>query len=171
LDLGVLVRKGVLEVLDLLSNNSEGVTVKEFREKAPMSKHTFGLLRDNGLVELTTKDVVVREAPVKVMRASCWLSDKGKKVLELCGSVDADLLKVTPKQLECMKMLEGGKKHLSDVPEGFHPTLQNLVKRGFIEKSVAKDETKRKVYRKRLVCTITEKGAKAHKALKTIQSL
>jgi len=85
--------------------------------------------------------------------------------------VDADLLRVTPKQLECLKMLEEGKKHLSEIPEEFKPTLQSLVKRGLVEKRVAEEETKRKVYGKRLVYTITEKGLKAYKALKTIESL
>jgi len=171
LDLRVFARKGVLEVLDLLSDNSEGVTAKEFREKAPVGKHTLSLLRDNGLVELATKEVAVREVSVRRRRASYWLSDKGEKVLELCGGVDADILRVTPKQLECMKLFEGGKKHLSDFPEGFKQTLQNLVKRGLVENRVAEEETKRKVCGKRLVYAITEKGLKARKALKTIEAL
>jgi len=158
LEFKVLVRKGVLEVLD-------------FREKTPVSVESLRLLRDNGLVEFTAKQVVVREVPVKLKRASCWLSDKGKRMLELCGEVDADLLRVTPKQLECLKMLEKERKYLSDLPEGLKPTLQNLVKRGLVEKRVAEEETKRKVYGKRLVYTITEKGVKAHEALKTIEAL
>lgn len=60
---------------------------------------------------------------------------------------------------------------MAEIPEGFHPTLQNLVKRGLVEKRVEEVETKRKIYGKRLVCTITEKGAKAYKALKTLQAL
>jgi len=171
LEFKVLVRKGVLEVLDLLSGSEEGITAKKLREKTPVSIDTLRLLRDNGLVEFTAKQVVVREVPIKLRRASCWLSDKGKQLLELSGEVDADLLRVTAKQLECLKMLEKGKKHLSDIPEGLKPTLQNLVKRGLVEKRVAEEETKRKVYGKRLVYTITEKGAKAYKALKTIASL
>jgi len=171
LEFKVLVRKGVLEVLDLLSGSEDGVTARELKEKTPVSTDTLRLLRDNGLVEFTAKQVVVREVSVKLKRASCWLSDKGKQLLELCSEVDADLLRVTPKQLECLKMLEEGKKHLSDVPEGLKPTLQNLVKRGLVEKRVAEEEAKRKVYGKRLVYTITEKGAKAHEVLKVIEAL
>jgi len=171
LDFKVLVRKGVLEVLDLLSGNDEGVTARELREKTPVSTESLRLLRDNGLVEFTAKQVVVREVPVKLRRASCWLSDKGKRLLELCGEVDADLLRVTPKQLECLKLLEKEKKYLSEILEEFKPTLQNLVKRGLVEKRVAEEETKRKVYGKRLVYTITEKGLKAYEALKVIDAL
>jgi len=171
LEFKVLVRKGVLEVLDMLSSSDEGVTARELREKTPVSVESLRLLRDNGLVEFTAKQVVVREVPVKLRRASCWLSDKGKRMLELCGEVDTDLLRITPKQLECLKMLEKGKKFLSDLPEDLKPRLQNLVKRGLVEKHVAEEETKRKVYGKRLVYTITEKGAKVYEALKTIESL
>jgi len=171
LEFKVLVRKGVLEVLDLLSGSDEGVTARELREKTPVSVESLRLLKEYGLVEFTAKQVVVREVPVKLRRASCWLSDKGKRMLELCGEVDADLLRITPKQLECLKLLEKGKKYLSEISEEFKPTLQNLVKRGLVEKHVAEEETKRKVYGKRLVYTITEKGAEAHKALKTIASL
>jgi hypothetical protein len=72
----------------------------------------------------------------------------------------------------CLRLFEGEKKkHISDFPEGFKPTVYDLIKRGFVEKSLGEEETKRKVYGKRLVCTITEKGLKAHKALKTIESL
>jgi len=171
LEFKVLVRKGVLEVLDLLSSSDEGVTARELREKTPVSTDTLRLLRDNGLVEFTAKQVVVREVSVKLKKASCWLSDKGKQMLKLLGEVDTDLLRITPKQLECLKLLEKGKKHLSEISEEFKPTLQNLVKRGLVEKHVAEEETKRKVYGKRLVYTITEKGAKAYEALKTIESL
>jgi DNA-binding HxlR family transcriptional regulator len=176
LDFGVLVRKGVSEVLDFLSDNSEGVPFVELREKAHVNKHTLRnallLLRDNGLVELATRDVVVREVPVKLRRASYWLSDKGKRLIEVCDVVGVELLKVSPKQLECLRLFEGEKKkHISDFPEGFKPTVYDLIKRGFVEKSLGEEETKRKVYGKRLVCTITEKGLKAHKALKTIESL
>jgi len=98
LEFKVLVRKGVLEVLGLLSGSSdEGVTARELREKTPVSLESLRLLRDNGLVEFTAKQVVVREVPVKLKRASCWLSDKGKRMLELCSEVDADLLRVTPR--------------------------------------------------------------------------
>jgi len=171
LEFKVLVRKGVLEVLDLLSGSDEGVTARELREKTPVSVESLRLLRDNGLVEFTAKQVVVREVSVKLKRASCWLSDKGKRLLELCSEVDADLLRVTPKQLECLKMLEGGKKRLSEIPEGLKATLQSLVKRGLVEKQAAEEEVKHKVYGKRLVYTITEKGAKAYRALKAIESL
>jgi len=171
LEFKVLVRKGVLEVLDLLSSSDEGVTARELREKTPVSTDTLRLLRDNGLVEFTAKQVVVREVSVKLKRASCWLSDKGKRLLELCDEVDADLLRVTPKQLECLKLLEKEKKYLSDLPEDLKARLQNLVKRGLVEKRVAEEEAKRKVYGKRLVYTITEKGAKAYEALKTIKAL
>jgi len=171
LEFKVLVRKGVLEVLDLLSGSSEGVTARELREKTPVSTDTLRLLRDNGLVEFTAKQVVVREVSVKLKKASCWLSDKGKQMLKLLGEVDTDLLRITPKQLECLKLLEKGKKYLSEVSEEFKPTIQNLVKRGLVEKRVAEEETKRKVYGKRLVYTITEKGLKAYEALKTIKSL
>jgi len=171
LEFKVLVRKGVLEVLGLLSGSEGGVTAKELREKTPVSTDTLRLLRENGLVEFTAKQVVVREVPVKLKRASCWLSDKGKRMLELYSEVDADLLRVTPKQLECLKLLEKGKKYLSEILDEFKPTLQGLVKRGLVEKRVAEEETKRKVYGKRLVYTITDKGAKAYEALKTIESL
>jgi DNA-binding HxlR family transcriptional regulator len=176
LDLRILVRKGVPEVLDFLSDSSEGVPFVELREKAHVNKHTLRnallLLRDNGLVELATRDVVVREVPVKLRRASYWLSDKGKRLVEVCDVVGVELLKVSPKQLECLRLFEGEKKkHISDFPEGFKPTVYDLIKRGFVEKSLGEEETKRKVYGKRLVCTITEKGLKAHKALKTIESL
>jgi DNA-binding PadR family transcriptional regulator len=90
---------------------------------------------------------------------------------ELSKSVDADLLKITPKQLECLRLLEGEEKHLSDVPEDVQPTLRKLVDRGLVEKRVAEEETKRKVYGKKHIYTITEKGLKAYKALKTIQAL
>jgi DNA-binding PadR family transcriptional regulator len=60
---------------------------------------------------------------------------------------------------------------LAEIREGFHQTLRKLVKRGLVEKRVEEEETKREVYGKMLVCTITEKGAKAYKALKTLQSL
>ena len=66
---------------------------------------------------------------------------------------------------------KGGKKHSSDIPEGLKATLQGMVKRGLVKKRVAKEEVKRKIYGRRLVCTITEKGVKAHEALKTIKSL
>jgi len=171
LEFKVLVRKGVLEVLELLSDSGEGVTARELREKTPVNVESLRLLRENGLVDFTAKQVVVREVSVKVKRASCRLSDKGKRMLELSGEVDADLLRITPKQLECLKLLEDGKKLLSDIPEGLKPTLQGLVKRGLVEKRVAEEETKRKVYGKRLVYTITEKGAKAYEALKTIETL
>jgi hypothetical protein len=128
-------------------------------------------LRDKGLVELATKEVAVREVPTKRKMAFLWLSEKGKKVLELSGSVDADLLRVTPKQLECLKLLEDGKKRVSEIPEDFHLTLQNLVKRELVEKRMEEVEATHKVYGKRLVCTITERGAKAHKILKAIQAL
>jgi len=76
LDLRVFAKKGVLEVLDLLSDNSEGVPFVELREKAPVNKHTLNkalaVLRDNGLVELSAKNVVVQEVPVKLKRAFCW---------------------------------------------------------------------------------------------------
>lgn len=140
-----------------------------------MNKHTLNkalaVLRDKGLVELSAKDVVVQEVPVKLKRAFCWLSDKGVKMLELSGSVDADLLNVTPKQLELLRLLKGGKKPLAEIPKRFHPSIKNVVNKGLVEKRVEEEETKREVYGKRLVCTITEKGAKAYKALKTLQSL
>jgi DNA-binding PadR family transcriptional regulator len=60
---------------------------------------------------------------------------------------------------------------LAEIPEGFHLILRELVKRGLVEKGVEEVETKREVYGKRLVCTITERGAKARKALKAIQAL
>jgi predicted transcriptional regulator len=176
LDLRILVRKGVSEVLDFLSDNSEGVTFVELCERVHVNRHTLRsallLLRDNGLVELATREVVVREVPVKLRRASYWLSDKGKKIIEACDVVGVEPLRVSPKQLECLRLFEGEKKkHISDFPEGFKPTVYDLIKRGFVEKSLGEEETKRKVYGKRLVCTITEKGLKAHKALKTIESL
>ena len=110
MDLRVFARKGVLEVLDLLSDNSEGVPFVELREKANVNKctlrNTLLFLRDKGLVELATKEVAVREVPTKRRMASWWLSEKGRKALELSGSIDADLLRVTPKQLECLRLLE-----------------------------------------------------------------
>jgi DNA-binding HxlR family transcriptional regulator len=99
------------------------------------------------------------------------LAKAGRKLLELLGEVKVDLLRVTPKQLECLKMLEHGKKYTSDIPEKLRATLQNLVKRELVEKRITEEETTQKVYGKRLTYTITEKGAKAHKTLKTIEAL
>lgn len=41
------------------------------------------------------------------------------------------------------------RKHISDFPEGLRATLQNLVKRGLVEKRVTEEETTQKVYGKR----------------------
>jgi DNA-binding GntR family transcriptional regulator len=69
--------------LNFLSDISEGVTFVELCERAHVNKHTLRnallLLRNNGLVELATREVVVREVPVKLRRASYWISDKGKR--------------------------------------------------------------------------------------------
>lgn len=144
----------------------------ELREKAGVNKYTLRInllfLRDKGLVELATKKVAVREVPTKRRMASFWLSEKGRKVLELSGSVDADFLRVTSKQLECLRLLEGGKKRLAEIPEGFYLTLRKLVKRELVKKGVEEVETKCKVYEKRLVYTITEREGKALKAIQTI---
>jgi len=176
LDLKILVRNGVFEVLDLLSGRGEGVTVKELREKVPISKSTLQVLRKSGLVELSYERVVVREVPVKLKRASYWLSEKGMRMIELFESLSevrsTDLLRITSKQLECLKLLlKGEKKYMTEIPKGLRPTLQSLVQRGLAEKYTTEEEEKRKVRRKRLVYRITEKGVKARKLLKTIKSL
>ena len=98
-----------------------------------MNKHTLNkalaVLRDKGLVELSAKDVVVQEVPVKLKRAFCWLSDKGVKMLELSGSVDADLLNVTPKQLELLRLLKVERSPLLKSLNAFtHPSKTLLTR-------------------------------------------
>jgi DNA-binding IclR family transcriptional regulator len=67
LDLRVFSRKGVLEVLDLLSDNSEGFVFGELREKAHVNEFTLRslmrFLRDNGLVELSARGGCLTRGP------------------------------------------------------------------------------------------------------------
>ena len=171
MDLKVFNRKGVVDVLEILSESKKGIPNRELREKTSITSKNLRMLREHGLIEFSVEKIAVREITVKLKRAFCWLSDKGKKMLELYGTIDADLLKITPKQVECLKLLKDGKKRLSEIPKSLKPTIKNLFDRDLVEKRMVEEEVKREIYARKRVYTLTEKGAKAYKAIKIIQGL
>ena len=158
-------------MLEILSESKKGIPNRELRDKTSITSKNLRILREHGLIEFSVEKIAVREITVKLKRSFFWLSDKGKKMLELYGTVDADLLKITPKQVECLKFLKDGKKRLSEIPENLKHTINHLFDRNLVEKRVVEEEVKREVYVRKRVYTLTEKGAKAYKAIKTIQAL
>ena len=76
MDLKVFNRKGVVDVLEILSESKKGIPTRELREKTSITSKNLRMLREHGLIEFSVEKIAVREITVKLKRASCWLSDK-----------------------------------------------------------------------------------------------
>lgn len=176
MDIRILSRQGVPDVLDILSKGGEKpVTTKELLEKTPVNRQILRVIRKEGLVEVSEERVLLRTVPVKIRHASYRLTEKGRKMLELCTTLseeDTELLRITPAQIKAITSLKGGEwKRMRDLPEEARNAVQNIVKRGLVEKRVSEEEENREVYGVKRLYTITEKGLKVDKAYKTIKFL
>jgi len=167
--LRVLVRRGAAEFLENLAAG-EALTPKKLKE-LNMSKYTLRVLMKEGLIEVKSEETLVREETLKVKRILYELTDRGRRILELYRSLDEDkdVLKVTEKQIEIMESLSGGARIRRELPNEYG--VDNLVRRGFVKRSTVEREEPRKIYGKRRVYRITEKGRKAYELYNSLKSL
>lgn len=168
----VLLRKGVPEALAVLAERP--VTSAEVRRLAPIDKRDLAILRGEGLVEFGVKEFV-EEVLMRVRRMTYGLTEKGLQMMELHAKLlearGADLLQVTPRQLECLGALVEGRRTFRGIPGAEHTVLNGLARRGLIDKRVEEVEETRRLQRSKPVYTLTEKGKRAHEACRIIESL
>ena len=162
-----LLRKGVPQALAALAEGP--LTSAELRRKTPIDKRGLAILKREGLVEVSVKEFV-EEVPVKVKRLTYGLTQTGRRMMELHETL-SDMLRVTPRQLECMKPLREGRKTFKEIPGAVYTVLNGLARRGLINKRVAEVEVIRRLRRRKPVYALTERGERAHEACKIIESL
>jgi len=177
LDIRILARKDVAEALEYLGE-SEGNSVSgsELREKTGIHKRNLSLLMDEGVLERSEERVLVRTIPIRRRIATYNISDKGKRLLEICEDLSEEeteeFLKVSKNQLDVLRIfLKEGPKRSRDLPEITSDFLYRLVNRGFLEKDIKEIEDKQEIYRKKRTYTLTDKGKKLYEAIKVIVSL
>ena len=177
MNIKILVRKGVSEALELLAEaEKNSALADELREKTGISRKKLALLADEGLLEKSDETVLVRTAPIKRRIATYSLSDKGKRLLEICENISdeeaKDFLRVPPHQLDVLRFLsKEGPKRARDILDTPSDKLQRIVKKGVLDKKVEEVEETRQVFRLKRTYTLTGKGTKICKALQTIKSL
>ena len=165
-DLKILVIKGVVEALGRLAAG-EVLTSKGFRELG-VSEYARKRLMGEGLIEVKSEEVLVREEKLKIKRTLYELTDKGRTVLKLYRTL-GDALKITEKQIEILDSLSEGPRTRRQLPNRY--CVDRLVRRGFVKRSKIEREEPRKVYGKTRIYRITEKGKKAYKLYKNLKSL
>jgi len=177
LNIGILARKGVAEVLEVLGE-AEGNSALggELREKTGIHKRNLSLLVDEGVLERSEERVLVRIIPIRRRIATYSITDKGKRLLEICEGLSEeeakDFLRVSKNQLDVLRIfLKEGPKRSRDLPETPSDFLNRLVNRGFLEKEVKEFEDKHEVYRWKHTYVLTDKGKRLYEAVKTIISL
>jgi len=177
LNIKILARKGVAEVLEILGESEENSAIgSDLRDKTRISKINLALLVDEGVLEKSEERVLVRTIPIRRKIATYSITDKGKRLLEICQGLSEDeakdFLKVSKNQLDVLgRFLKEGPKRVRDLPETPTDFLYRLVNRGFLEKEVKGMEDKQEVYRNKRTYTLTDKGKKLYEAVKTIISL
>jgi len=177
LDIKILAKKGVSEVLEILGE-AEGNSAlgNELREKAGIHKRNLSLLVDEGVLERSEERVLVRTIPIMRRIATFSITDKGKRLLEICENLTEeeaeDFLKVSKNQLDVLRIfLKEGPKRSRDLPEAPTDFLNRMVNRGFLDKDVKEFEDKQEIYRNKRTYMLTDKGKKIYEAYKTIISL
>ena len=160
----ILVRKGVPEALGVLAEGP--LTSAELRRRTPIDKRGLAILKREGLVEFDVKEFV-EEVPVRVKRLTYGLTEKMKLHARLSETRGADLLQVTPRQLECLAALVEDRRTFRDIPNAEYTVLNGLARRGLIDRRVAEVE----VQRKKPVYTLTKRGERAYEACRIIESL
>jgi len=177
LDIKFLARKGVSEALTLLGEAEDNsVLGSELKEKAGITSDKLKVLVDEGVLERSDERVLVRTIPVRRRISTYSISDKGKRLLEICetltGDEAKDFLKVSQQQLEVLRVfLKEGPKRSRELPETPSDFLMRLTNRGFLDKEVREEEDKHDVYRLKRTYTLTDKGRKLYEAYRTIISL
>jgi len=85
LDIKILARKGVAEVLEVLGE-AEGNSAlsSELREKTGITHKKLKILVDEGVLDRSEERVLVRTVPIRRRIATYNISDKGKRLLEIC---------------------------------------------------------------------------------------
>lgn len=137
-----------------------------------MGRDTVKELLREGLIEIKDEEALVKERTVKVKRTLYELTDRGRRILKLYRSLDKgdlNILRITENQIEIMESLSEGARRRRELPS--EHGVDNLVRRGFVKRSRVEVEESRKVYGKRLVYRITEKGKKAYELYKSLKSL
>jgi len=177
LNIKILTRKGVAEALEFLGEAEGNSALKaELMEKTGISKHTLALLVDEGVLERSKERILARTIPIKRRIATYSITDKGKRLLEICKGLSEEeakeFLRVTKNQLDVLRiLLKDGPKRSRDIPEAPADFLMRLVNRGFLEKDVKEVEDEQEVYRLKQTYTLTDKGKKLYEAYKIIKSL
>jgi len=177
LNIKILARKGVAEVLEFLGESEENSAVgSNLRDKTRISKSNLALLVDEGVLEKSEERVLVRTIPIRRRIATYSITDKGKRLLEICQGLSEEeaknFLKVSKNQLNVLRIfLKEGPKRARDLPETPGDFLMRLAKRGFLQKEVKEIEDKQDVYRRKRTYSLTDKGKKLYEAIKTIISL
>jgi len=177
LNVRILARKGVAEVLEVLGE-SEGNSAlgNELREKTGISKSNLALLVDEGVLDRSEERVLVRTIPIRRRISTFSITDKGKRLLEICEGLSEeeakDFLRVSKNQLDVLRIfLKEGPKRSRDLPEAPTDFLNRLANRGFLEKEVKETEDKQEIYRRKRTYILTDKGKKLYEAVKIIVSL
>jgi len=168
--LRVLVRRGAAEFLEKLAAG-EALTPKKLKE-LNMSKYTLKVLVREGLIEVKSEEMLVREETLKVKRTLYELTDRGRRILKLYRSLDEedlDVLRITGNQVKIMESLSEGARMRRELPNKYG--VYNLVKRGFVKRGTVEREEPRKIYVKRRVYKITEKGKKAYELYDNLRTL
>jgi len=136
LNVRILARKGVAEVLEVLGE-SEGNSAlgNELREKARISKNNLALLVDEDVLDRSEERVLVRTIPIRRRIATFSITDKGERLLEICEGLSEeeakDFLRVSKNQLDVLRVfLKEGPKRSRDLPEVPTDFLNRFVNRG-----------------------------------------
>jgi len=148
----------------------------DLREKTGISKGNLALLVDEGVLEKSQERVLVKTIPIKRRIATYSITDKGKRLLEICQGLSEDeaeeFLKVSKKQLDVLRIfLKEGPKRSRDLSETPTDFLARLANRGFLQKEVKETEDKQDVYRLKRTYSLTDKGKRLYEAIKIIVSL
>ena len=93
MDIKFLARKGVSEALTLLGEDEDNsVLGRELKEKTGITSNKLKILVDEGVLERSDERVLVRTIPIRRRISTYNISDKGKRLLEICESIDSILV-------------------------------------------------------------------------------
>jgi len=177
LNIKVLARKGVAEALEFLGESEGNSAIgSDLREKTKISKNNLSLLVDEGVLYRSEERVLVRTIPIRRRISTYSITNKGKRLLEICQGLSEeeakDFLKVSKNQLNVLRIfLKEEPKRSRDLPETPGDFLMRLANRGFLQKEVKEIEDKQDVYRRKRTYVLTDKGKKLYEAIKIIVSL
>jgi len=122
LNIKVLARKGISEVLEFLGTEGSSVLGEELRDKTGITHKNLKVLVDRGVLEKGEERVLVRTIPIRRRISTYSISDKGRRILEICENLTEDeakeFLRVSQRQLSVLrKILNEGPKRARDFPE------------------------------------------------------